>query len=215
MAQLFSPRFGFMLQLSLLAVIGLISAGIFIWRSRTSYPNGLNEALDQPVPFSHKHHVGDVGIDCRYCHASVETSAFAGIPPLSTCMTCHSQLYTAQLPLAPLMKAVRTGVALRWQRLYKLPDFVYFNHSIHVRKGVGCASCHGALDTMPLTLRAASLEMGWCLDCHRDPQAHLRPREEVFNLNWHTADQAALGERLVREYAIDTRRLADCSVCHR
>lgn len=215
MAQLFSRRFGFTLRLSILLIVGICIAGLYLWRMRTAYPAGIGEALEQPVPFSHKHHVGDVGIDCRYCHASVETSAFAGIPPISTCMTCHSQLYTSQAALAPIVRAFQTGIPIRWERLHKLPDFVYFNHSIHVRQGVGCSTCHGAVERMPLTARVASLEMKWCLDCHRHPEAHVRPREQVFNQEWRARDQGALGAQLVRDYGIDTRRLADCSVCHR
>ena len=130
-------------------------------------------------------------------------------------MTCHSQLYTDQAALAPLVAAFRGGIPLHWQRLYKLPDFVYFNHSIHVAKGVGCATCHGRIDLMPLTAREAPLTMQWCLDCHRQPQQYVRPRNEVFNLSWHTKDQLVLGERLLQDYQIDKRRLTDCSLCHR
>lgn len=215
MAQLFHRRFGFYVRVGLLGLaIGAVGA-ILLWRALTNYPGGLNEALEQPVPFSHKHHVGDDGIDCRYCHSAVESSAFAGIPPLSTCMTCHSQLYTDQVALAPLVGAFQSGVPLHWQRLYKLPDFVYFNHSIHVAKGVGCATCHGQVNLMPLTARATPLTMQWCLDCHRNPEQFLRPREDVYKADWHAQDQLALGSRLVNEYHIDKRRLADCSLCHR
>src|SRR5262249_17789166 len=161
----------------------------FAWRVVTAYPAAANAPLEQPVPFSHKHHAGDDGIDCRYCHSTVETSAFAGIPPLSTCMTCHSQLFTDQPALAPLVRAYVSGAPLRWQRLHKLPDFVYFNHAIHVAKGVGCVSCHGAVDAMPLTWRVAALTMQWCLSCHRRPERYLRPRAEVFNLHWQAPDQ--------------------------
>jgi NAD-dependent SIR2 family protein deacetylase len=159
--------------------------------------------------------VGDDGIDCRYCHQSVEQSAFAGIPPLSTCMTCHSQLYTHQKVLAPLLAAFETGVPLHWQRVYKLPDFVYFNHGIHIAKGIGCTSCHGPIDEMPLTAKQENLTMQWCLACHRDPARHLRPRDEVFNLHWQAKDQLALGATLMHKYHIDEHRLTDCSTCHR
>ena len=216
MTQLFQRRFGFLVRLGIIAaLIGAVCL-IFIWRSLTdAYPSGLGDALEQPVPFSHKHHVGDDGIDCRYCHSSVEQSSFAGIPPLTTCMTCHSQLYTNQPALAPLVTAFRSGVPLHWQRLYKLPDFVYFNHSIHVAKGVGCVSCHGRVDTMPLTQRVAPMTMQWCLECHREPERFLRPRDEEFSMTWQAHDQRALGARLVRERQIDKSRLTDCSVCHR
>jgi NAD-dependent SIR2 family protein deacetylase len=189
--------------------------GALVWRASTAEPHGVGEAVEQPVPFSHKHHVGDDGIDCRYCHSAVETSAFAGIPPLSTCMTCHSQLYTDTAALKPVVDSWRHGVTLHWQRVHQLPDFVYFNHSIHVAKGVGCVTCHGRVDRMPLTWRARTLSMQWCLDCHRAPQKYLRPRNKVFDMTWQAKDQAALGMALLRRYRIDTRRLSDCSVCHR
>jgi hypothetical protein len=213
-AQLFNPRIGFFLRLAVLAGIAATFAAVAAWRAGTNYRHGINDAAEQPVPFSHKHHVGDDGLDCRYCHASVERSAFAGIPPVSTCMTCHSQLYTSQAALQPIVESFRSGIPLQWERLNKLPDFVYFNHSIHIAKGVGCASCHGEIDTMPLTVRVVSLDMQWCLECHRNPEKYLRPKDQVFNLHWRSEDQAALGARLVREYHIDAR-LADCSVCHR
>lgn len=215
MAQLFAQRFGFLFRLGLLAVVVIAACAVFLWRSVMAYPAGVNDPLEQPVPFSHKHHVGDLGLDCRYCHASVEQSAFAGIPPLSTCMTCHSQLYTDHPALAPLIASYQSGVPFHWQRLHKVPDFVYFNHGIHIAKGVGCVSCHGQIDEMPLTARVAPLTMQWCLDCHRDPEKMLRPHDEVFNLHWHAQNQLALGAQLVRDYRIDKRRLTDCSVCHR
>jgi len=215
MSQIFSPRFGFLFRLGLIAVVVIVLVAIFLWRTLTAYPSGENDALQQPVPFSHKHHVGDDGIDCRYCHAAVETSGFAGIPPLSTCMTCHSQLFTDQRVLAPLLRAYQGGAPLRWQRVHQLPDFVYFNHSIHIAKGVGCVSCHGEVDAMPLTLRVAPLTMRWCLECHREPEQALRPRDQVFNLHWRAADQQALGTQLLREYHIDKRRMTDCTLCHR
>jgi hypothetical protein len=215
MAQLFGREFGFLFRLGLVGASLLIVVGVFIWRAAMSYPIAVNAPVEQPVPFSHKHHVGDDGIDCRYCHSSVENSAFAGIPPLSTCLTCHSQLFTDQLALQPLIQAYEGQTKLRWRRIHHLPDFVYFNHSVHVAKGVGCVSCHGALDQMPLTWRTAPLTMQWCLDCHRAPERVLRPREEVFNLHWQAQDQLALGRKLLAEYQIDKQRLTDCSVCHR
>jgi hypothetical protein len=215
MGQVFHPRFGLYVQLVLLAVLVSLVCGALVWRASTAEPHGVGEAVEQPVPFSHKHHVGDDGIDCRYCHSSVETSAFAGIPPLSTCMTCHSQLYTDTAALKPVVDSWRHGLALHWQRVHQLPDFVYFNHSIHVAKGVGCVTCHGRVDRMPLTWRARPLSMQWCLDCHRAPQKYLRPRDKVFDMAWQAKDQAALGMALVKRYHVDTRRLSDCSVCHR
>jgi Cytochrome c7 and related cytochrome c/Class III cytochrome C family len=213
--QLFHASFGFVFRLGALAALALIASAIFVWRAMTTYRAGPGAPLEQPVPFSHKHHVRDEGIDCRYCHSSVETSSFAGIPPLSTCMTCHSQLFKDQPALAPLMQAALSGVPLHWQRVHKLPDFVYFDHSIHVAKGVGCASCHGAVDQMPLTWRVAPLTMRWCLDCHRAPERELRPANEIFNLHWQARDARVSGEQLLEHYGIASRRLRDCSICHR
>ncbi|HEY1725474.1 MAG TPA: cytochrome c3 family protein [Steroidobacteraceae bacterium] len=215
MAQLFGKDFGFFFRLGLIAAIAVIIVAAMLWRAGMDYPAAINAGVEQPVPFSHKHHVGDEGIDCRYCHASVEQSAFAGVPALSTCMTCHSQLFTGQQALAPLVAAFRSGGGLRWLRINQLPDFVYFDHSIHIAKGVGCVSCHGAVDQMPLTWRVAPLTMQWCLECHRNPERYLRPRDQIVNLHWKADDQQALGARLLAEYHIDKRRLTDCSVCHR
>ena len=215
MTQIFHPRFGLFAKLTLIALLVLASAAVLAWRGLTNEPHRIGEAVEQPVPFSHKHHVGDDGIDCRYCHDTVETSSFAGMPPISTCMTCHSQLYTDQAMLKPVVDSWQRGVALHWQRVHQLPDFVYFNHSIHVAKGVGCESCHGRVDRMPLTMRTQPLSMEWCLDCHRAPQKYLRPRAQEFAMGWQAKDQDKLGLALLERYHIDTRRLTDCSVCHR
>jgi hypothetical protein len=215
MTQIFHPRFGLFVKLALLGVLILASAAVLAWRGLTNAAPRIGEAVEQPVPFSHKHHVGDDGIDCRYCHDTVETSAFAGIPPISTCMTCHSQLYTDEAVLQPVVESWRRGVPLHWRRVHQLPDFVYFDHAIHVTKGIGCESCHGRVDRMPLTMRTQPLSMEWCLDCHRAPQKYLRPRGQVFTMGWKAHDQHKLGLALVKRYHIDTRRLTDCSVCHR
>jgi hypothetical protein len=184
---------------------------------RSSYNTGAYVALEQPVQFSHKHHVGDDGIDCRYCHTSVETTAFAGIPPTKTCMNCHSQLFSDSPYLEPVFESWRSGRPIRWQRVHDLPDFVYFNHSIHVNKGVGCVECHGRMDRMPQTHQVASLQMEWCLDCHRNPTRVLRPAERIFDMAWQPpADQAVQGALLAREYETpDVRVLTSCSTCHR
>ncbi len=168
----------------------------------------------QPVQFSHKHHVGDDGIDCRYCHSSVETSAYAGSPTTHICMSCHSQLWTNTAMLEPVRRSYTEDTPIQWVRVHDLPDYVYFNHSIHVNKGVACIMCHGRVDEMPLTRRVKSLEMKWCLSCHRTPELFVRPREHVFDMNWNPpADQLAMGRRLVKEYRI--QRLTDCYTCHR
>lgn len=215
MAQIFHQRSGLFLKLGLLGLALLVIGAVLTWYLLAAEPHGVGEAVEQPVPFSHRHHVGELGLDCRYCHSSVETAAFAGIPPVSTCMTCHSQLYTDQRMLRPLVASWRSGMALRWQRVNQLPDFVYFNHSIHVAKGVGCVSCHGRVDRMPLLARTQSLSMKWCLACHRAPEKFLRPRNEVFALDWRAVDQQTLGLALVSAYHIDRSRLTDCSICHR
>jgi hypothetical protein len=175
------------------------------------------EGHHQPVPFSHKHHVGDDGIDCRYCHTSVETSSFAGIPSTQVCMSCHAQLWNEAPLLAPVRASLTTNKPLKWTRVNDLPDFTYFDHSIHVAKGVGCSTCHGEVDRMPLTWRAETLYMKWCLECHRAPENFVRPRREIYNQRWQPSpDQAERGRELVRQYQIDTSgRLTNCSTCHR
>src|SRR6266487_3584481 len=170
-----------------------IYAGIFtlaavLWAciqiQRSPYVTYAGIARPQPAPFSHQHHVAALGIDCRYCHTSVETSNFAGIPPTKTCMNCHSQIWTNAPMLEPVRESFRTGNSLKWERVHDLPDFVYFDHSIHINKGVGCESCHGPVDKMPLMYQANSLQMEWCLDCHRSPDKFLRPRDQVFNMTY-------------------------------
>ena len=216
MAQVFTPRLVLLLKLGALAVLGCFAAGVLAWRASISPHPAIGAPVEQQVPFSHKHHVADVGIDCRYCHASVEQSAFAGLPPTHTCMTCHSQLFTDQPMLAPVIRSFESGNPMRWNRVHDLPDFAYFDHSIHVAKGVGCTTCHGAIERMPLTWRTAPLQMQWCLDCHRAPQKYLRPREQVFEPDWQPgANQLDAGKELVGRYRIHTASLADCSICHR
>jgi hypothetical protein len=216
MAQVFSQRLVLELKLATLGVLLAIFIGLLAWRILIKPHPAVGTPAEQVVPFSHKHHVGDDGIDCRYCHTSVETSAFAGIPPTHTCMTCHSQLFTQQPMLAPVVESLRSGMPIQWMRIHDLPDFVYFNHSIHIAKGVGCETCHGRVDEMPLTWRVAPLTMQWCLDCHREPEKHLRPVEHVFDMGWKPAeDQMALGKRLVAAYHIHKSTLTDCSTCHR
>jgi cytochrome c7-like protein len=217
MAQIFQPYFVLTLKLGFLAAVLLIVAVILAWRVHTGPPVAVGAPVEQPIPFSHKHHVGDDGIDCRYCHTSVEKSSFAGLPQTEICMTCHSQLFKDAPVLAPLFQSFETGKPLHWNRVHDLPDFVYFNHSIHVNKGIGCASCHGEVDQMPLTWRTQSLEMQWCLSCHREPERYIRPREQVFNLHWQPseAEQAVLGPLLVKQYHVQKERITDCSICHR
>jgi len=176
MAQVFSRRFTLLLRLALMGALGALATALIVYRVNARADAARSDSVEQPIPFSHQHHVRDDGIDCRYCHTSVETSSFAGIPPLATCMTCHSQLFTDAAPLAPLVRAYSGQGAVEWNRVHDLPDFVYFDHSIHIAKGVGCSTCHGDVGRMPLMRRVASLYMQWCLDCHRQPDAYLRPR---------------------------------------
>ncbi len=176
------------------------------------------------------HHVGQLGIDCRYCHTSVETSSFAGLPPTKTCMNCHQQMWVGADLLAPVRNSYRTGESIPWQRTHNLPEFVYFNHSIHISKGVGCVSCHARVDHMPLMMQSKTLLMEWCLNCHRNPEPNLRPRDEVFSMTWapgqrardpvdgeeFPTDPAALGARLKDKYQVrDALTLTSCSICHR
>jgi len=179
---------------------------------RSPYFTNQGIEREQPVPFSHQHHVAGLGIDCRYCHTSVETSNFAGIPPTQTCMNCHAQIWTSAEMLAPVRASFANNTPLQWSRVHRLPDFVHFNHSIHVYKGVGCATCHGRIDKMNLTYQASPLTMAWCLDCHRNPEKYVRQRNQVFNMAYVTNDQAEIGPRLVKEYRI--QKLTSCSTCH-
>ena len=183
--------------------------------SRSPYATQAGVVREQPVPFSHEHHVGGLGLDCRYCHTTVETSAVAGIPPTKTCMNCHSQIWVQAPILEPVRESFRTDRSIAWTRVHDLPDFVYFDHSIHVSRGVGCVSCHGRVDLMPLMRQEHALTMEWCLECHRAPEKNLRPRDKVFDMAWQPPEdeRVALGERLAAERKVE--HPTSCSVCHR
>jgi cytochrome c7-like protein len=216
MAQIFHRSANSLAKVSIAAGVFLL-AGI-LWAAyridQGSFITDVDVAKDQPVPFSHKHHVTDDGIDCRYCHTSVETSPFAGLPATEICMSCHSQIWTNAEILEPVRASWRTGQSLQWTRVHDLPDFVYFNHSIHVNKGIGCSTCHGRVDQMPLTYKVNTLYMQWCINCHRDPAKYVRPRDQVFNAAYQVPPgQEELGTRLVAEYKIQS--LTDCVTCHR
>jgi ferredoxin len=217
MTAIFGPKANLITKLVLCAggagLLTLAGAG-WIFPS-INYYTRVDFVQPQPVPFSHQHHVGGLGLDCRYCHTSVEVSANAGLPPTHTCMTCHSQIWTNADLLAPVRQSLAKDEPIRWNRVYDLPDYVFFNHSIHVAKGVACTTCHGQIDRMPLTWKASSLSMSWCLDCHRDPAPNLRPREEVFNMDWKPSPDTPTGEQLLAAYNIHPATLSDCSVCHR
>ena len=184
---------------------------------RSSYVTNVDVAREQPIQFSHQHHVGGLGIDCRYCHVSVEISDFAGMPSTEICMNCHNKIWTESEMLEPVRESYRTGVPIPWRRVHNLPDFAYFNHSIHVQKGVGCVTCHGRVDRMPLVWKAQSLQMEWCLGCHRNPAPFLRPNEFVFSMEWQPPPgDIGLGERLIKYYNIrGDYLLTSCSTCHR
>ncbi len=216
MVQIFHPSTNTLSKVSIFGAV--FFAGALAWTAdsihRSAWVTGANVAIEQPVPFSHKHHVQGLGLDCRYCHTSVEDTAFAGIPPTKTCMTCHSQVWTESEMLAPVRESYANNESIEWVRVHDLPDFVYFNHSIHVARGVSCVSCHGQVDEMPLTWKVASLQMDWCLKCHRDPEPHLRPPEDVFDMNWTPAPgDAEAAAELAAE--LSPRAMTNCSTCHR
>jgi hypothetical protein len=197
-------------------VVPFLAIAVAYWLMQSSYVTGQNITLNQPVPFSHAHHVGGLGLDCRYCHSAVERSATAGVPPTHTCMTCHSQLYTQAEMLEPIRRSLADNKPVAWNKVNRLPDYVYFDHSIHIAKGVGCTTCHGPVGEMPLMRAGAPLTMGWCLDCHRDPAPRLRPASAVFDPQWTPPDnQSEQGKALLTYYHIDNSHLTDCSVCHR
>jgi hypothetical protein len=218
MAQVFPRSANWASKASILAALLIVASilGVVLNINRIDYVSMVGVAIDQPVHFSHKHHVTGMGIDCRYCHTTVEVSAFAGVPPTETCMTCHSQIWTEAPILEPVRASFRDNKAIEWNRVHDLPDFVYFNHSIHVSQGIGCQSCHGQVDQMPLVEKAHTLNMEWCLDCHRDPAQFIRPRDQVFNMNYqYPANQETLGKSLVADYDVQTSQLTNCSICHR
>jgi len=219
MSQIFSRSANAVARMSLAGALGVV---LFIgWLLFTlmssSWVTKQHEFVEQPIQFSHLHHVGGIGLDCRYCHTSVEKSSFAGIPPTKTCINCHQQIWLNAPILEPVRASFRNNVNLTWVRVNDLPDFVYFNHQIHIHQGVGCAVCHGRVDKMPLTYQAQPLLMGWCLECHRAPEKFIRPRDQVFNMAYEPpANQIELGLRLKKEYGISgPEHLTTCSVCHR
>jgi hypothetical protein len=216
--QTFPPSADTWLRLVLLCIVlgvalgGAALAGLI----HSDWLDGTNMALPQPVPFSHQHHAGGLGLDCRYCHTAVESSSEAGLPPTHICMTCHSQLYTGQEMLAPVHRSLTEDRPIPWRRVVKLPGYVYFNHSIHIAKGVGCADCHGRVDRMPALVNALPFKMQFCLGCHRDPAPHLRPLDRVTEMDWRPPpDQADEGRRLLAERHIEPGRITDCYTCHR
>ena len=216
MSQIFHPSTNTIARVSIFGLLFFVAflGWLAMALDRSSAVTKQNLVVEQPVPFSHDHHVGEVGLDCRYCHSAVEVSSSAGMPSTATCMGCHSVLFADAPLLEPVRASLRESKPIEWNRVYDLPDFVYFNHSIHVAKGIGCTSCHGDIGKMPLTWKASSLQMEWCLECHRDPGKFVRPRSEVFNPDWDPASLTAIERAaLVEEYGIQSKM--SCSVCHR
>jgi hypothetical protein len=218
MTQIFSTSADTWLRLFLIggaAIIGGALAGA-VGFARSDYYTGAElHPPPQPVPFSHRHHVSGLGLDCRYCHTSVAESARAGLPPTHTCMTCHSQIWTGAPMLAPVRQSLADNTSLTWHRVARLPDYVYFRHDIHIAKGVGCATCHGRVDDMALTYQAKPLTMQFCLDCHRDPAPHLRPSDRITDMAWQAEDARALGTQLIKLNGIRLGEITYCYVCHR
>jgi len=218
MAQIFHPSTNTLSRVTIFGLLFFLAGGLFILAeiNRSPYVTRATVVREQPVPFSHEHHVAGLGLDCRYCHTTVEKTAFAGIPPTETCMSCHSQVWTNAQMLEPVRESYRSGTPIKWNRVHDLPDFVYFNHSIHVTKGIGCESCHGRVDKMPLMWQANTLQMEWCLNCHRNPEQFIRPRDQVFTMGYVPAEsQSTLGPKLVKEYHVNVKQLTNCSICHR
>ncbi len=219
MAQIFHPSTNTLSRVSIFGALFAVAGLLWLMGAvnRSPYVTGQNVVIGQPVPFSHQHHVAGLGIDCRYCHSSVEVAASAGMPSTKTCMSCHSQIWADAPMLEPVRASYRDDVSIPWVRVHDLPDFAYFDHSIHVSKGIGCSSCHGRVDRMPLMWRENTLNMEWCIDCHRAPEKHVRPREELFSMDWSPEEvgltQAQLGARLAEEYHLNPR--TSCSACHR
>ena len=215
MPRLFAPWSDTALRLALVGLIACAAAALLapMIYVRTPYGDGREFPVEQPVQFDHRHHVRDDGIDCRFCHSGAEKSAYAGIPSTELCMGCHNEVWSRSPMLRPLRVSYFSGQPLRWNRVNKLPDFVYFNHSIHLAKGVGCVTCHGRVDQMALDYQVVPLTMGWCLDCHRDPTPRLRPRDQITNMSWRPPDDPTFAPQLAR--ALGVRSLTNCTSCHR
>ena len=216
MSQIFHRSANTLSKVSIFGAVFLIAGllGLVMQLGRSSWVTRAQGIREQPIQFSHERHVAGNGIDCRYCHTSVEESRFAGIPSTKTCMICHSQIFADSPFLEPVRASFRNNTPLEWTRVHDLPDFAFFDHSIHVNKGVGCTTCHGQVDKMPLMYQESSLQMEWCINCHRNPELYVRPNDAVFRVDYvPPSDQAELGKRLVAEYQI--QKLTSCSTCHR
>lgn len=219
MAQVFHRSANNVAKISIVVAIVLAGVAGFVYTqiARSSYLTGQYLEKQQPVQFSHKHHVGDDGIDCRYCHTAVETSSSAGIPPTQTCMNCHTEIWADSPYLEPVRASYRDNKPIEWERVHDLPEYAYFNHSIHIAKGVGCSTCHGQINEMPAVYQANTLQMEWCLQCHREPEKFIRPKSEIYNMSWQDGDLTAEERlKLKDEYKIRNKEmLTSCSTCHR
>ena len=219
MAQIFPKSANNIAKISMIMVVVLGGTAFFAYTqlARSSYLTNQYLERTQPVRFSHKHHVGDDGIDCRYCHQTVETTASAGMPSTQTCMNCHSQIWADSPYLEPVRASFRDNKPIEWERVHDLPEYTYFNHSIHVAKGVGCSTCHGAIDNMPVVFQENTLQMEWCLACHKAPEQFIRPKSEVFNMNYQPGDiDQKDRDKLKVDYKIRSREMmTSCSTCHR
>jgi hypothetical protein len=216
MSALFPPWTNTLVRLVLLGAVVLVGGGLglLVLYVRTPLFTGQANPIEQPVEFDHRHHVADDGIDCRYCHSTVERSPMAGFPATRVCMSCHAQVWNASPLLRPVREAYFDDRPIAWNRVHRLPDFVYFDHSVHVRQGVGCVTCHGRVDEMARVEQVASLTMGFCLDCHRAPERLLRPRSEITGMTWQPdGDPLAAGRALAAAYGVHTR--TSCTTCHR
>jgi hypothetical protein len=219
MAQFFNKSANNIARISMVSAVVLAGVAFLAYTqiARSSYLTGRYLEKQQPVQFSHKHHVGDDGIDCRYCHQTVETTASAGMPATQTCMNCHSQIWADSPYLEPVRASFRDNKPIEWERVHDLPEYTYFNHSIHVAKGVGCSTCHGEIDNMPAVYQENTLQMEWCIACHREPQKFIRPRSEIYNMQWKDSN---LDENERKQLKTDLRirskeMMTSCSVCHR
>ena len=223
MAAIFRPSANLWMKLAMLSAAALVVGGCGWWwmAPRTDWARGVGFVVGQPVQFSHQHHVDGLGIGCQTCHSHVEVGSNAGLPPTHTCMTCHSQIWTNAKVLAPVRESFARKTPIHWNRVHRVAQYVYFDHSIHVAKGVGCSECHGAMTEMNLTRQATPMTMGWCLDCHRNPGPHLRPETAIYDTAWTPADDPLKADRLAKarfymaHYQVDARHLSDCTTCHR
>ncbi len=218
MKQIFRPSANIFALVSIFVVAYIVLGALWVlfMLDRSNYARRVNLDITQPVPYSHQLHAGSLGMDCRYCHQAAEVSSFANIPPTETCMTCHTEVLRNSPNIAPLWESYNNNTPIAWTKVHDLPDFVYFNHSVHVNGGIGCSECHGQVNQMAVVWREKDLTMGWCLDCHRDPARYIRPVEEVWNMDYvHPNNQLEVGQQLIEEYGITVSNLDNCYNCHR